>query len=99
MSELSPEGGSEGYGVCGDAKQLEKRIRDCGFHVRMADEQDAKRILAVYYQQDVTTEHKVKNAMLFNLLSYLSDKLLTEGNTAAALDELYIWLSNPTAVE
>ena len=41
----------------------------------------------------------VKNAMLFNLLSYLSDKLLTEGNTAAALDELYIWLSNPTAVE
>ena len=38
-------------------KQLEKRIRDCGFHVRMADEQDIKRILAVYYQQDVTTEH------------------------------------------
>ena len=38
-------------------KQLEKRIRDCGFHVRMADEQDVKRLLAVYYQQDVTTEH------------------------------------------
>ena len=37
-------------------KQLEKRIRDCGFHVRMADGQDVKRILAVYYQQDVTTE-------------------------------------------
>ena len=41
----------------------------------------------------------VRNAMLFNLLSYLSDKLLTEGNTVAGLDELYIWLSNPTAVE
>ena len=38
-------------------KQLEKRIRDCGFHVRMAEEQDLKRLLAVYYQQDVTTEH------------------------------------------
>ena len=38
-------------------KQLEKRIKDCGFHVRMADEQDVKRLLAVYYQQDVTTEH------------------------------------------
>ena len=38
-------------------KQMEKRIRDCGFHVRMAGEQDVKRILAVYYQQDVTTEH------------------------------------------
>ena len=37
--------------------------------------------------------------MLFNILSFLSDKLLTEGNTVAALDELYIWLSNPTAIE
>ena len=34
-----------------------------------------------------------------NLLSYMSDKLLTEGNTVAALDELYIWLSNPVAIE
>ena len=41
----------------------------------------------------------VRNAMLFNLLSCLSDKLLTEGHTVAGLDELYIWLSNPTAVE
>ena len=41
----------------------------------------------------------VKNAMLFNVLSFLSDRLLTVGNTAAALDELYIWLSNPTAIE
>ena len=38
-------------------KQLEKRIRDCGFHVRMAGEQDVKRLLAVYYQQDMTTEY------------------------------------------
>ncbi len=38
----------------------------------------------------------VRNAMLFNVLSFMSDKLLTEGNTVAALDELYIWLSNPT---
>ena len=41
----------------------------------------------------------VKNAMLFNVLSFFSDKLLTEGNTVATLDELYIWLSNTTAVE
>ena len=40
----------------------------------------------------------VKDAMLFNVLSYLSDKLLTEGNTAATLDELYIWLSNVTTI-
>ena len=31
----------------------------------------------------------VKNAMLFNVLSFFSDKLLTEGNTVATLDELY----------
>ena len=40
----------------------------------------------------------VRSAMLFNVLSYLSDKLLTEGNTVAALDELYIWLSDNVAV-
>lgn len=37
-------------------RQTEKRIRDQGFHVRLADKQDIKRLLAVYYQQDVTTE-------------------------------------------
>ena len=41
----------------------------------------------------------VKNAMLFNVLSYLSDKLLTEGNTVASIDELYLFLSNPVAIE
>ena len=42
---------------------------------------------------------KLRSAMLFNVLSYLSDKLLTEGNTVATLDELYIWLSNMTTIE
>ena len=41
----------------------------------------------------------VKDAMLFNVLSFLSDKLLTQGNTVATLDELYIWLSNVTTIE
>lgn len=41
----------------------------------------------------------VKNAMLFNILSYISDRLLTEGNSVATLDELYIWLSNMTTIE
>ena len=35
----------------------------------------------------------VRGAMLFNILSYMSDRLLTIGNTTAALDELYVWLS------
>lgn len=33
------------------------RLRDHSFRVRPAGEQDVKRILAVYYQQDVTTEY------------------------------------------
>lgn len=37
--------------------QLAKRIHGYGFHVRLAEEQDIKRILAVYYQQDVVTDH------------------------------------------
>ena len=36
--------------------RLEKSIRDKGFHVRQASQQDLMRLLAVYYQQDVTTE-------------------------------------------
>ena len=42
---------------------------------------------------------RVKDAILFNVLSYLSDKLLTEGNTVATLDELYIWLSSRMTIE
>ena len=41
----------------------------------------------------------IKNALLFNVLSFLGDKLLTEGNAVAALDELYIWLSNLATIE
>ena len=40
----------------------------------------------------------LRNALLFNVLAYMSDKLLVEGRTVAALDELYLWLSNPIAI-
>ena len=36
--------------------QVEKRIHSHGFRVRLAGEQDVKRILAVYYQQDAFTD-------------------------------------------
>ncbi len=42
---------------------------------------------------------RLKDAMLFNILSYMNHKLLTQGNTAAAIDELYLFLTNPTAIE
>ncbi len=47
----------------------------------------------------VNGNSNVKDALLFNVLSFLSDKLLTEGNTVAALDELYIWLSSRMTIE
>ncbi|AGA69213.1 protein of unknown function DUF87 [Desulfitobacterium dichloroeliminans LMG P-21439] len=41
----------------------------------------------------------LRNALLFNVLSYMSNELLTAGNTAASIDEFYLFLSNLTAVE
>ncbi|MPL83789.1 hypothetical protein SDC9_29747 [bioreactor metagenome] len=41
----------------------------------------------------------LKNALLFNILSYMSNELLTNGNTAASIDEFYLFLTNLTAVE
>lgn len=41
----------------GRLRQAEKSIRDLGFQVRLAEPQDIKCLLAVYYQQDVTTEY------------------------------------------
>ena len=42
--------------IRGQVSRLEKSIRDRGFHVRRAGEQDLMRLLAVYYANDVTTE-------------------------------------------
>ncbi len=42
---------------------------------------------------------KLKDAMLFNILSYMNHKLLTCGNTVASIDELYLFLTNLTAIE
>ena len=47
----------------------------------------------------LTAAKSLRNALLFNVLAYMSDRLLTAGNTVAALDELYLWLSNPIAIE
>lgn len=41
----------------------------------------------------------IRNAMLFNILSYMSNELLTSGHTVASIDELYLFLTNLVAVE
>jgi len=45
------------------------------------------------------TNKRLKDAMLFNILSYMSNKLLGEGFAAASIDELYLFLTNRTAIE
>lgn len=45
------------------------------------------------------TNRRLKDAMLFNILSYMSNQLLGQGNTAASIDELYLFLTNLTAIE
>ena len=45
------------------------------------------------------TNKRLKDAMLFNILSYMSNELLSVGNTAASVDELYLFLTNLTAIE
>ena len=45
------------------------------------------------------TNKRLKDAMLFNILSHMSNQLLSVGNTAASIDELYLFLTNLTAIE
>lgn len=45
------------------------------------------------------TNKRLKDAMLFNILSYMSNQLLVKGNTTASIDEFYLFLTNMTAVE
>lgn len=45
------------------------------------------------------TNKRLKDAMLFNILSFMSNQLLGKGNTAASIDELYLFLTNMMAIE
>lgn len=45
------------------------------------------------------TNKRLKDAMLFNILSFMSNQLLGQGKTAASIDELYLFLTNMTAIE
>ena len=45
------------------------------------------------------TNKRLKDAILSNILSYMSNALLGVGNTVAFIDELYLFLTNMTAIE
>lgn len=45
------------------------------------------------------TNKRLKDTLLFNILSFMSNQLLGKGNTVAGIDELYLFLSNLTTIE
>lgn len=45
------------------------------------------------------TNKRLKDTMLFNILSYMNNQLLGKGNTVASIDELYLFLTNLTSIE
>ncbi len=42
---------------------------------------------------------RLRNALLFSILSYMTNSVLGVGNCAAVIDELYLFLTNLTAIE
>ena len=47
----------------------------------------------------LNASRNLKDALLFNLLSYMSDALLRKGDTVLSIDELHLFLSNKMALE
>ena len=45
------------------------------------------------------TNAKLRDTILFNLLSYIQNRLLTKGRTFAGVDELHLFLNNLTTVK
>lgn len=59
---------------------------------------DSKRFLTFGVRNLMESGENIRNAMLFNILSYISHALIFGGNTAAIFEELHVFLSNPMAV-
>lgn len=64
-------------------------------HTNIADD----RFLVFGVKGLMDTNKRLKDTMLFNILSYMNHVLLVKGNAVAAVDELYLFLTNQTAIE
>lgn len=58
----------------------------------------SKRFLTFGVRNLMESGENIRNAMLFNILSYISHALIFGGETAAIFEELHVFLSNPMAV-
>lgn len=61
--------------------------------------EDNSKLIAFGMQGALEADESLRNTMLFNTLSYMSDKLLNQRNTVAILDEFYLFLSSQVSVE
>ncbi len=59
---------------------------------------DASRFVTFGVKDMMESGKNFKDAMLFNILSYISHALISGGNTAGIFEELHVFLSNPMAV-
>lgn len=59
----------------------------------------SKQFITFGVKELLNANKSVRNAMLFNVLSFMSNELLTRGSTVASIDELYLFLTNFTAIE
>ena len=64
-------------------------------HTKIADD----KFLCFGVKGLMDTNRRLKDALLFNVLSYMTNELLGKGNTVASIDELYLFLTNMTAIE
>lgn len=60
---------------------------------------DSRKVVTFGVKGLLQANKSLRNALLFNILSYMSNELLTKGYTVASIDELYLFLTNLTAVE
>lgn len=64
-------------------------------HTNIVDD----RFLCFGVKELMHTNDRLKDVMLFNILSFMSNELLEKGNTVASIDELYLFLTNRIAIE
>ena len=57
------------------------------------------KIIGFGMKELMSSDQNLRSAMLFNVLSYMSDMLLQRGNGVAVLDEFYLFIKDRVAVE